>query len=55
MSISIQTRLDEIAAAIKDGANPSKFQKEMDRLLDTEMEERDPVAEATWEETYRNK
>jgi hypothetical protein len=46
---NVKKRLDEIAAAIKAGANPEKFSAEMDRLLGTEMTERDHVAEATWE------
>lgn len=48
------TRLDEIASAIKGGAKAETFRAEMDRLLGTEMESRDPEAEAHWEETYRN-
>lgn len=52
--MNIQQRLEEIAAAIRAGANPNKFQKEMDQLLGTEMAERDSEAEAHWEESYRN-
>jgi hypothetical protein len=53
--VSPQERLAEIAAEIKKGANPRKFDKEIDQLLGTEMEERDPLVEAHWEESYRNK
>ena len=49
------SRLDEIGAAIQAGANPEKFQKELDRLLGTEMAERDPDEEVRWEEDYRNR
>ncbi len=49
----VKKRLDEIARAIAGGADPSKFEKEMDALLGTEMEERDHEAEATWEDSYR--
>lgn len=49
------SRLNEIAEAIKAGAKPEKFQKELDKLLGTEMEERDPTEEAHWEEDYRNR
>jgi hypothetical protein len=53
-SVDVKARLDEIAAAIRRGAPASRYQKEMDRLLGTEMEERDEMTEAAWEESYRN-
>jgi hypothetical protein len=49
-----RTRLDEIADAIKSGARPETFKGELDRLLGTEMDDRDAEAEAHWEEEYRN-
>ena len=42
-------RLDEIAAAIKAGADPESFQKELDKLLDTELQPRDGFAEAVFQ------
>ncbi len=50
-----QTRLKEIGDLIAAGASYESFAKEMDELLETKMEARDAVAEAAWEETYRNK
>ncbi len=47
-------RLNEIAAAIARGIPASRFKDEMDQLLGTEMDERDPDVEAAWEEDYRN-
>lgn len=47
-------RLDEIAVAIKKGAKPEKFQAEIDKLLGTELTERDEETEAAWEQGYRN-
>ena len=52
---ALAKRLDEIAKAIEAGADPISFQGELDRLLGTEMEDRDHEAEAHWEETYRRK
>lgn len=54
-SVDVKKRLDEIATAIKGGAPAGKFQKELDKLLGTEMEERDHDAEARWEESYRRR
>lgn len=53
--LDVKDRLEEIAAAIRAGAPAARFQKEMDRLLGTEMEERDAFAEAAWEDAYRNR
>lgn len=53
--MSPQERLKQIAAEIKAGASPRSFDKEIDKILGTEMEERDPLVEAHWEESYRNK
>jgi hypothetical protein len=47
-------RLDEIGRLIAAGAKPSSFEKELNKLLDTEMEPRDFDEEARWEEDYRN-
>ncbi len=49
----MKNRLEQIAAAIEGGASPDDFRLELDQLLGTEMEERDPIAEATWEDDYR--
>lgn len=54
MSVDVQKRLEEIARLVKAGASPRKFEKEIDRLLGTEMEERDPDAEERWEKSYRS-
>ncbi len=54
VSLDVKKRLEEIAAAIKAGANPKKFDKEMDALLGTEMEERDRDVEERWENAYRD-
>ncbi len=54
MTVDVRQRLAEIAAAIKAGANPKKFEKEMDQLLGTEMEERDRDTEERWEKSYRS-
>jgi len=48
-------RLDEIAQAIADGADPEDFDDEMNELLGTKMEDRDHEAEATWEDSYRRR
>jgi hypothetical protein len=53
MVYDVKKRLDEIAWAIQAGANPAKFEKELNKLLGTEMEERDEEAEAAFEESYR--
>jgi hypothetical protein len=53
MTVDVPKRLAEIAKLIKAGASPKKFEKEIDRLLGTEMEERDEEAEAKWENDYR--
>lgn len=45
-------RLLDIATAIKNGQDPDSFQLELDQLLETEMEDRDPVAEAAWQADY---
>jgi len=50
----VRKRLDEIGRLIKAGAKPSTFEKELNRLLGTELEERDPDAEERWENLYRN-
>lgn len=50
----VKARLDEIAKAIAAGADPKQFDKEMDSLLGTEMEERDHETEERWEDSYRN-
>ncbi len=51
----VKKRLDEIAAAIKAGADPKKFEKEVDRLIGIPPElERDEEAEARWENEYRS-
>jgi hypothetical protein len=49
----ITARLDEIAALIKKGADPESFQKEIDKLLGTTMEDRDEQLEVAWEDGYR--
>lgn len=46
-------RLDEIAAAIRAGQPASSFQNELDRILGTQMEDRDSQVESSWEESYR--
>lgn len=38
-----------IEKKIKAGASPEHFQKILDKLLDTEMAERDEETEAAWE------
>ncbi len=53
MAKDITTRLEEIAALIKKGADPESFQKEMDSLLGTTMEDRDEATEVAWEDRYR--
>ena len=53
MTVDVKKRLDEIATAIARGADPKQFDKEMDKLLGTEMEERDHDTEARWEDSYR--
>lgn len=50
----VKERLEEIARLIKAGASPKKFEKEMDQLLGTELEDRDPDAEERWENSYRS-
>ena len=52
---NVKARLDQIAAQLKAGAKPEKFQAELDRLLGTALEERDSLAEAVWEDDYRNR
>lgn len=54
MSVNIEQRLEEIGRAIELGADPNLFKTEIDQLLGTEMEERDELVEAHWEESYRN-
>lgn len=49
----IQNRLKEIAAAIAAGTPASKFDKELNKLLGTEMAPRNRKAEAAWEAAYR--
>lgn len=51
----ITARLEEIAALMKGGASPETFQAELDSLLDTKMEERDPQVEAAWEDGYQSR
>jgi hypothetical protein len=53
MTVDVTKRLAEIAKLIKAGAAPKKFEKELDRLLGTELEERDEEAEEKWEAEYR--
>ncbi len=53
MTVDIKKRIDEIGRLIKAGASPKKFEKELDQLLGTEMEERDVEAEEKWENEYR--
>jgi hypothetical protein len=53
--IDITARLDEIAALIKKGADPERFQEEIDQLLGTTMEDRDPQLEAAWEDGYQRR
>ncbi len=50
----MQSKLEKIASFIQDGVDPAMFQKELDTLLGTELEERDPIAEESWELGYRN-
>lgn len=50
----VKTRLKQIADEIKAGATHERFEKEMDRLLETSMTARDADIEAAWEEDYRN-
>lgn len=50
----VQTQLDQIAAKMKRGMDPALFQKELDVLLGTELEDRDAIAEESWEDSYRN-
>jgi hypothetical protein len=54
MSTDIKKRLAEIAAAMERGEPRKKFEKELDKLLGTEMPERDEDAEEKWESEYRN-
>ena len=49
----VRKRLDQIAAAIAAGADPEKFQKEIDRLIGTEMSEQDEEANERWERSHR--
>lgn len=51
--MTVEDRLKEIGEAISRGAKPESFQAEIDKLLGTEMEDRDEIAEATWENNYR--
>lgn len=51
----VEERLTAIAIAIRQGADPEEYQAEIDKLLGTEMEERDEHVEAAWEQSYRNK
>ena len=53
MTVDVEKRLKEIAAELKRTGNYAKYEKEMDRLLGTEMEERDEEAEKRWEGSYR--
>lgn len=46
-------RLAEIAALIKAGADPESFKNEIDKLLGTEVAERDEIADSVWEDEYR--
>lgn len=49
----IDKRLKEIAADIAKGKNPNAFQKELDTLLGTTMEDRDLETEIAWENEYQ--
>jgi len=49
---NIQDRLAEIARAMTAGAPASRFQAEMDTLLETTMEERNREVEASWQEIH---
>jgi hypothetical protein len=51
----ITARLAEIAESIKKGTDPETFQAELDSLLGTKMEERDPQLEAAWEDGYQRR
>lgn len=46
-------RLEQIAREMKKGADPRKFETELDRLLGTQMAERDIDKEQKWETAYR--
>lgn len=46
--------LEEIAAKLEAGVKPGKYKEALDKLLNTEMEPRNRLAEAHWEEAYRN-
>jgi hypothetical protein len=52
---NVKARLDEIAKKIRAGANPERFQAELDQLLGTALPDRDSLAEAVWEDDYRNR
>lgn len=51
---TMESKLAKIADRMKAGVDPEAFQKELDALLGTEFEERDAVAEESWELAYRN-
>jgi len=53
-SHEIKKRLEEIAAEIKSGQSPAKYKLEIDKLLNTELGERDEVAEAVYEAQRNN-
>jgi hypothetical protein len=53
--VDVKIRLAQIAADIKAGAKPSKFAKEIDRLLGTELPVRNRKVEATWQADYDNR
>lgn len=51
----VRQRLNEIAEDIAQGADPNAFRKELDELLETQMETSDEALDAVWENTYRNR
>ncbi len=50
-----QTELDNIADSLKRGADYASYDKVIDRLLGTEMQDRDLEAEETFEINNRRK
>lgn len=45
--------LAAIDSAIRNGANPAHFEKLLDKVCGTQMEERNETIEEAWEKKYR--
>ena len=50
----VAERLKEIAELIKRTGNPDKYKLELDKLLGTELEDRNEFAEQVYEESRNN-